>query len=97
MPDRRSGAIHDFERHRWLAAPELGHGYSEAVMRQDTESFLRCLENALRHFGGAPLLLNIDYVPRNIIDIVCPSALCALAVDSPLMALGRDPGGNIIS
>jgi transposase len=29
-------------------------------MRQDTESFLRCLENALRHFGGAPFLLNID-------------------------------------
>jgi hypothetical protein len=35
-------------------------GYSEAVMRQDTESFLRCLENALRHFGGVPLLLNLD-------------------------------------
>ena len=29
-------------------------------MRQDTESFLRCLENALRHFGGVPLLLNVD-------------------------------------
>jgi transposase len=35
-------------------------GYSEAVLRQDTESLLRCLENALRHFGGVPLLLNID-------------------------------------
>jgi transposase len=29
-------------------------------MRQDSESFLRCLENALRHFGGVPLLLNLD-------------------------------------
>lgn len=27
-------------------------GYSEVVWRQDTESFLRCLENAFRHFGG---------------------------------------------
>ena len=35
-------------------------GYSEAVMRQDTESLLRCLENVLRHFGGVPLLLIID-------------------------------------
>ncbi len=35
-------------------------GYSEAVQRQDTETFLRCLENAVRSFGGAPLLLNLD-------------------------------------
>jgi len=53
-------------------------GYSEAVMRQDTETFLRCLENAVRYFGGTPLLLNLDYVPRNIIQVMCPSALCAL-------------------
>jgi len=34
--------------------------YSEAVLRQDTEAFLRCLENGLRAFGGVPLLLNLD-------------------------------------
>jgi transposase len=34
--------------------------YSEAVLRQDTETFLRCLENGLRAFGGVPLLLNLD-------------------------------------
>jgi transposase len=34
--------------------------YSEAVLRQDTETFLRCLENGLRAFGGVPLLLNVD-------------------------------------
>jgi transposase len=33
-------------------------GYSEAVLRQDTDTFLRCLENGLRSFGGVPLLLN---------------------------------------
>jgi len=27
-------------------------GYSEAVWRQTTESFIRCLENAFRYFGG---------------------------------------------
>lgn len=35
-------------------------GYSEAVWRQDTESFLRCLENAFHHFGGVPKTLVID-------------------------------------
>ena len=35
-------------------------GYSEALYRQDTETFLRCLENGLRSFGGSPLLLNLD-------------------------------------
>ena len=29
-------------------------GYSEAVSRQNTETFLRCLENGLRGFGGVP-------------------------------------------
>lgn len=50
-------------RRSWVLRAVLSYsrkGYSEAVMRQDTESFLRCLENALRHFGGVPLLLNLD-------------------------------------
>ena len=28
-------------------------GYSEAVFRQSTEDFIRCLENAFHHFGGS--------------------------------------------
>ena len=42
-------------RRSWVFRAVLSYsrkGYSEAVMRQDTESFLRCLENALCHFGG---------------------------------------------
>jgi transposase len=35
-------------------------GYSEAVWRQTTESFIRCLENAFRYFGGVPRTLVID-------------------------------------
>lgn len=34
--------------------------YSEAVYRQTTESFIRCLENAFRTFGGVPRSLSID-------------------------------------
>jgi transposase len=36
--------------------------YAEAVLRQDSESFLRSLENAFRHFGGVPDQL----VPDNL-------------------------------
>ena len=36
--------------------------YSEAVFRQTTESFIRCIENAFRHFGGVPKTL----VPDNL-------------------------------
>jgi transposase len=50
-------------RRSWVLRVVLSHsrkGYSEAVYRQDTETFLRCLENALRYFGGVPQLLNVD-------------------------------------
>ena len=35
-------------------------GYSEAVRRQDTETFLRCLENGFRALGGSTLTVNLD-------------------------------------
>jgi transposase len=35
-------------------------GYSEVVWQQTTESFIRCLENAFRYFGGVPRTLVID-------------------------------------
>lgn len=50
-------------RRTWVFRVVLSYsrkGYSEAVLRQDTETFLRSLENAVRSFGGAPLLLNLD-------------------------------------
>jgi transposase len=47
----------------WIFRIVLSHSrkaYSEAVLRQDTETFLRCLENAFRHFGGGTLTINLD-------------------------------------
>jgi transposase len=35
-------------------------GYSEAVPRQTTENFIRCIENAFWYFGGVPRTLVID-------------------------------------
>jgi transposase len=34
--------------------------YSQAVRRQDTETFVRCIENAFRAFGGSTLTINLD-------------------------------------
>jgi transposase len=50
-------------RRSWVLRMVLSYsrkGYSEAISRRDTETFLRCLENGLRSFGGVPLLLNLD-------------------------------------
>ena len=47
----------------WVFRIVLSHsrkGYSEAVFRQTTDEFLRCLENAFAHFGGVPKTLVID-------------------------------------
>jgi transposase len=41
--------------------------YSEAMLRQDTESFIRGLENALRHFGGVPVRLCPDNLKAAIL------------------------------
>jgi transposase len=42
-------------------------GYSEAVYRQNTESFIRALENAFRHFGGVPSKTVIDNLKAAVI------------------------------
>ena len=50
-------------RSTWVFRIVLSHsrkGYSEAVHRQTTDDFLRCLENAFVHFGGLPRTLVID-------------------------------------
>jgi len=47
----------------WVFRIVLSHsrkGYAEAVHRQTTDDFLRCLENAFAHFGGLPRTLVID-------------------------------------
>ena len=42
-------------------------GYSEVVWRQDTETFLRCVENAFRHFGGVTQTVVIDNLKAGVL------------------------------
>jgi transposase len=72
----------DFGRGAWVVADGhrrrphvfrcvLSHsrkGYTEAVWTQSTETFIRCLENAFRHFGGVPLRLVIDNLKAGVIQ-----------------------------
>jgi transposase len=47
----------------WVFRCVLGcsrKGNSEAVLKQDTETFIRCLENAFRRFGGVTVMINVD-------------------------------------
>ena len=41
--------------------------YSEAVFRQSTDDFIRCLENAFHHFGGVPKTLVVDNLKAAVI------------------------------
>jgi transposase len=42
-------------------------GYCEAVWRQTCESFIRCLENAFRHFGGVTATVVIDNLKAGVV------------------------------
>lgn len=44
-------------------------GYSQVVWRQDTESFIRCLENAFREFGGVTATVVIDNLKAGVIKV----------------------------
>ena len=58
------------KRKTWIFRIILSYsrkGYSQAVLRQDTESFIRCLENAFRHFVGVPATLNLDNLKAAVI------------------------------
>ena len=62
-PVKTSHFDHRQARRSWVLRLVLSYsrkGYSEAVTRQDIETFLSCLENGLRSFGGSPLLVNLD-------------------------------------
>ena len=65
----------------WVFRMTLGHsrhGYEEAAWDQKLETFLRLHANAFRDFGGVPTIVRHDYVPGNIIVVMCPAALCGL-------------------
>ena len=55
-PDGKRRKTHVFR----IVLSHSRKAYSEVVYRQTTDDFLRCIENAFRHFGGAPRRLVLD-------------------------------------
>ena len=43
-------------------------GYTEVVWRQTTETFIRCLENAFRHFGGVAFRTVVDNLKAAVLQ-----------------------------
>src|SRR5882724_11221375 len=61
----------DKRRRPHLFRAVLSHsrqGYSEVVWRQTSESFIRSLENAFRHFGGVTATVVIDNLKAGVIQ-----------------------------
>ena len=55
-PDGKRRRTHVFR----IVLSHSRKAYSEVVYRQTTDDFLRCIENAFRHFGGVPRRLVLD-------------------------------------
>ncbi len=72
-------------RGTWVFRIVLSHsrkGYSEAVLRQTTDDFLRCIENAFAAFRGVPQTLVIDNLRAAVSQAdwfdpdLCPKVRC---------------------
>ena len=75
--DRVTGEIHP--AHVFVAV--LGasnYTFACATARETQADWLSGLSKALQAFGGVPELAVYDYVPRNIIVLLFPSALCGV-------------------
>jgi len=62
QPDGKRRRTHVFR----IVLSHSRKGYSEAVYRQTSEEFIRCLENAWAHFGGVPKTLVLDNLKAGV-------------------------------
>jgi len=63
---------HGKRRRPHLFRAVLSHsrkGYSEVVWRQDTETFIRCVENAFRYLGGVTRTTVVDNLKAAVLDV----------------------------
>jgi transposase len=61
-PDGKRRRTHVFR----IVLSHSRKGYSEAVYRQTTDEFLRCLENAFHYFGGLPKTIVLDNLKAGV-------------------------------
>jgi transposase len=79
----------------WIFRVVLSHSrkaYCEAVLRQHTEVFIRCLENAFREFGGTAMTVNLD----NLKAAVLKADWCDPQLNPKLVDFARHYGTTIL-
>ena len=59
-----------------------GRDFAWIYERQDQISFLDGHVRAFAHFDGVPARVAYDYVPRNIIDAMCPRRICGCSLST---------------
>ena len=59
------------------------YSYAEATSTQSLADWISSHIRAFNFFGGTPEIIVFDYVPWNIIVILCPPPLCGLGVKMP--------------
>jgi len=73
------------------------HMFVRPVLKLDQRAWTECHLAAFEFFGGVPARLVTDYVPRDIIRVLCPAALCAAGRANrgggPARGRGEGPGG----
>jgi len=57
--------------------------YVEFTLSEGMEQFLSCHRRALEYFDGTPARIMIDYVARNIINLLFPVRICAMTALIP--------------
>ena len=55
-----------------------GRAFRKTVWKSSKETWCKLHEEAFRYFGGCTQYVTLDYVPRNIIQIMCPTTICGL-------------------
>jgi transposase len=66
-------------RRTWVFVMTLScsrHQYAELVFDQSVATWLRLHRAAFEFFGGVPRRVVLEYVPRNIFELMCPPRLC---------------------
>jgi transposase len=56
--------------------------YVEFTLAETLEHFLACHQHAFEYFGGVPQKIMVDYVPRHIINVMFPPAICAIHAEN---------------
>ena len=68
--------------------------FAKAYPVERLESLLDGIESALRYFGGVVERVVLDYVPGNIVELMCPRRICGLGRNLVAGVLGPEPRGE---